>query len=480
MQFSKLSVLAVLAMASSAQAQSKYAGYIARTNADSYWTKDLEQKAFEDIMSSESCPDVADAKIEWFAPNDPNAVAGYLKSIPTIDLPISKEWNEYIKYYNSDTFHIEWVDAAFNCGAITSWDCDLFEPDFNTAYCGGQGVLGGGSNPPIVPDEVDAGKECVGVEESAKKATSYVYQFIEAVQLMTKAIQVTKSGCNPQFDELNDLPICLEAMELWDAAAATFTGSLEGPLGALPGLAVDSDPGNRAYGKSLYTLAEKRCRNFMTCGPKNGNGVGPSTSPDRYATASINSKIMQFFAAGSHATYSGDNRRMEYFKRKISAKVMVPWVQGTLRYTHRMSESSDDPATQTHKELAEASTFALGALPKLWACSVAAADAVAPLVRTGNSFGVGNEIDYVVVKNAFECNYACLGITCEEVGELFDGDADVRPDADACKDKDNLSGDLERAKCTKPNSKFNKKCKTLQGKSGIAKRANLEYYVDKL
>jgi len=478
MQFSKLSVFTVLAMASSAQAQQKYAGYIPRTDANAYWTKDVEQKDFEDLMSDESCPSVLDARDEWVSPNDPTKMAGYLKSIPTIPAPISKEWNEYIKYYGTPTFHIEWVTAAFECDSITNWDCDLFEPDFNTAYCGGTSTYGSG----IVGTEVVAGKECVGIEESAKKATSYVYQFIEAVQLMAKAIQLTKGGCNPQFDTLNNLPVCEDAIELWDAAAATFTGSLEGEEGALPGLSNDPNPDNRAYGKSLYTLAEKRCRNFMTCGPKNGDGVGPSISPDRYATASINSKIMQFFAAGSHAAYSGDSRRMEYFKRKISAKMMVPWVQGTLRYTHRMSDSRSTQcrASQTHKEIGEASTFALGALPKLWACSVAAANAVEPLVRTGNSFGVGNEISFIVVKNAFECNYRCLGITCEEVGELFDGDDDVKPDADACKDKDNLSGDLEVAKCAKPNSKYNKKCRNYIGKSGISKRANLEYFVQGL
>jgi len=485
MQFSKLSVLTVLAMASSAQAQSKYAGYIARTNADSYWAKDLEQKAFEDIMSSESCPDVADAKIEWeSASANPNgSVAAYLKSIPTQTSPKSKEWDEYIKYYGNDQFHIQWVDAAFKCSTIagTPWLATNFAPDFGQAYCGGTSDLGGGGAPtyPLLanPVEVVTGKECVGVEESAKKATSYVYQFLEVVQLMEKAIFDARNGdCQAQRDILEglqtpSLPVCQDAMEYWDAAAAIYTGSLEGPDGAV----LDSS-NERAYGKTFYTLADKRCRNFMTCGPNVG-GAGDPVSPDRFVAAGINAKIVQFFQAGGAAAYAGDYSRMEFFKRKISAKMMVPWVQGTMRYTHRMSESRSTDATQTHKELGEASTFALGALPKLWACSVAAAEKMEPLVRTGNDRGVGNEIDFEVVKFAFECNYRCLGITCEEVGSLWDSTDSIKPDAEACKDKDNLSGVEEVAKCLKPNSKFNKKCKNYLGKSGVSKRSNLDYFV---
>merc|ERR1712194_73684 len=109
------------------------------------WEKDLEQKAFEDIMSSESCQDVEDARVEWNTPLDNGKVAGYLQSIPTNDIPISKEWNEYIKYYNSDTFHLEWVQAAFDGSAITNWDCDLFEPDFGAAYYQAN---------PLIPEEI--------------------------------------------------------------------------------------------------------------------------------------------------------------------------------------------------------------------------------------------------------------------------------------------------------------------------------------
>ena len=58
---------------------------------------------------------------------------------------------------------------------------------------------------------------------------SYVYQFIEVVQLMANAIKITKSGCNPQFDTLNGIsPVCLNAIEYWNAAAGLLEGSEDG------------------------------------------------------------------------------------------------------------------------------------------------------------------------------------------------------------------------------------------------------------
>ena len=92
----------------------------------------------------------------------------------------SKEWKEYISYYGSNTFHIDWVDAAFNCAStagFTSEDAGgasiphPFDPDFSTAYCGGGSTPGVGVTGAAgaAGTDVVAGKECVGTE--GKNAT---------------------------------------------------------------------------------------------------------------------------------------------------------------------------------------------------------------------------------------------------------------------------------------------------------------------
>merc|ERR1711935_786045 len=104
----------------------------------------------------------------------------------------------------------------------------------------------------------------------------------EVVQLMEQAIFKAKNGgCQAQRDILEglvtpSLPVCQDAMEYWDAAAAIYTGSLEGPDGAV----LETGTTEREYGKTFYTLADKRCRNFMTCGPNDGGAGTQQTRID--------------------------------------------------------------------------------------------------------------------------------------------------------------------------------------------------------
>lgn len=510
--FSRIAVL--LLAAASAQAQNLtpglIGGYSAISEVDDYLLKDLIQKELEDLMSDEECNSFQAGKQYY------NNGGSYLKTIPTYGLGQgeveSAEFKEYTKWAgNKDDFHIKWVRKAFEKDLLPS----------------GYGQMTGSFlEDTVFPrDFIGAGDgECVGFEECVKKATSYVFNFIEVVQLLQNSIEEAKDGCVYLQDQT-----CETAVKLWDAAVAIYVGSLEGPLG------------QNFAGKSNYALANKRCRNYKVCGPGRDEGAS------KKRTAPINTRIMGYFAAGQQAAMAGDYSLMEDYKKLISAKMVVPWIQGTLRYAHRLSgertreglkeTTSTDPldangdikpfsddaklkdplengfvnlgaATEDYssydKEVGEAAAFALGAVPKLWACSKPAAELVWPQVSPGNGVAGFAPVNFQLVKLAFECNYKCLLTSCNEVGSLYDGvdneneaidttlsedeqnaqkdaNSDIRPGAKTCNDVQFGYDPKGYSTCKKVKKNIrNGKCKFLTKQPGVAKRDKLEYFQSEL
>lgn len=82
-------------------------------------------------------------------------------------------------------------------------------------------------------------------------------------------------------------------------------------------------------GKHLYTLAQKRCGNFGTCGGADGIT----------GTAAINDAILELIMAGSDYLLRGKCTEAEDAKEKIVNLMTVPLVQGVLRYVDSMQNS---------------------------------------------------------------------------------------------------------------------------------------------
>merc|ERR1711937_1042857 len=433
-----------------------------------------------------------------------NGVGGqYLRSIPTYGNGngevISDEFNEYIKWAgNAANFHNIWVDGAFDRVSVSQGE-----------------MIGDFTNGTAFPYDPFGSGQCVGFEECVKKTSSYVYGFIEVVQLMQAAIEEAKGGCVFHKNE------CDRALKFWDGAVAIYVGSLEGDKGK-----EEDSSGDRSYGKTLYSLADKRCRNYVQCGPKRNEGN------NKFKVAPINTKILSYFAAGQMACTNGDYALMEDYKKLISAKTIVPWIQGTLRYAWRLSSERvriadsttpnvdavnkngnvipdpdlPDPASaivdteysELDKEVGEAITFALGAVPKLWACSTKAAAKVWPELQVGGGIAGKGPVNFQLVKLAFECNYKCLLTSCKEVGSLYDGkdkdgkvdsnldqtdkfidnNVDIRNGAKTCKDADFGTDPKGYATCRKTKKSIRSKgrCKALIGSPGIQKRDLLDYF----
>jgi len=486
-----------------ADATIQIAGYYADSNVEAYLKRDLVQYNFERALSDNdgpldaTCEAMEDA-LDFWNSDDPDEGA-YLRSIPTYTGTESDEWGEFTSYYGSKQFHIQWVDKAFQQGLNPGTNLGLAplgagngKADFYAAFVNKIGAF---------PNLYESGvwvsgrKNCVGFEESIKKATSYVFQFGEIMQLLQAAYDSVNSGCIGS----KETGACFNAVQKWDAAVATFVGSMEG--NGADGL--DGGP----TGVSLFSLAEKRCANMATCGvTADGN--------DQKEVASINFTIMRLFAAGRQATFQGEKAQMKVLQRLISNKLAVGNIQGTIRYAWRLSGQGGTPNTLAltpgvdapgffdntppDKEVGEMGTFAITVLPKLWACSRNAEKLVYAEIAIGgpktvtyvaNSSFTRPSVNFDTLKLALECNYKCLGITCEEVGSLFDkqtvngygNGATGAPLARSVTCNDGKMGTvLPNSSCKRQRGAEKKVCKPFIKRPGVTGRDKLEFYYNSI
>jgi len=237
-----------------------------------------------------------------------------------------------------------------------------------------------------------------GRVEGAQKGMNYMGIWMKVVSKFEEAIDDCKNSC----DTCNN-----GGVAAWDQGVAFFAGSLAGASG-------DTD----GTGKLIHALGDKRCKNFMTCGEEGGELKGE---------AKVNNDLLEEFIGGQANLISGKCDRARVNQRRISQLMSIPLIQGTLRYAYINGVDGQE------KEVAEGATFAAAVLPLLHSCSAADADKVFNHVRLN-----GNDPNFVSVKKAFERNYECLGISCDDIGGLW-SPADDRyfEDANPCNDKSN-------------------------------------------
>jgi hypothetical protein len=203
------------------------------------------------------------------------------------------------------------------------------------------------------------------------------------IREMEDAVDDCQEGCTKET--CNDDPV-----NAWDEAVAFYTGSQQGKDGTTSGYLV-------------YTLANKRCENFKTCGD-NGDLLE--------GTSKVNSDIFQLFKLGQQNFLSGKCSEAKTQKDRIAQLMAVPLVQGTIRYAYLTSSSQKDV---DEKSKAEGAVFAASVLPIVHACNPDDAQTIY------ENMGVGSPAaDFAAVKQAFERNYGCMGISCSDVGGLYD------------------------------------------------------------
>merc|ERR1712032_1728390 len=136
---------------------------------------------------------------------------------------------------------------------------------------------------------------------------------------------------------------------------------------------------------------------------------GDETTGDSH----INTEIFKEFSIGQSKLVQGQCASAREQKESIEQLMLVPLIQGTLRYAWKTQAGE---ATYSEKAEAEGVIFAAAVLPAVHACDPDAASTIADNMVAGQS----NTADFGAVKSAFESTYECMGVNPDHVGGLYD------------------------------------------------------------
>jgi len=225
-----------------------------------------------------------------------------------------------------------------------------------------------------------------GREQIIKKGTAYMVVWMYVIREMEDALDDCKEACT--IENCNDDPV-----HAWDEGVAFYTGTLEGTDGS-------------GSGKLPYDNADKRCGNFKTCGA-DGNSVSGGSQ--------VNIQVFEHFNKGQALLRDGKCAEARKEKDIIENLMLIPLIQGTLRYGWKTANEA-----YSEKAESEGTLFALAVTPVLAACDATAAEVVASNLVAGQA----GTADFAAVKEAFESNYACMGVDGAMVGGLYDAATD--------------------------------------------------------
>merc|ERR1719353_311855 len=205
----------------------------------------------------------------------------------------------------------------------------------------------------------------------------------------------------------------------WDEGVAFYVGSKM----TYDDLLAGNLPTLDKKGKMVYTLANKRCKNYMTCGPDGDAGIGE---------AKANIDLFQLFQLGQYELLAGNCAKVVPIKNDIVKKMTVPLVQGALRYAYKVAKLQG-----ADKEKAEGAVFAAAVLPLVSSCNANAAKVISDNMKIDSAKPMGD--GFPKVREAFESTYSCLGITCAHVGGLLLTDTTYHDGFSPCSDGENVA-----------------------------------------
>ena len=128
-----------------------------------------------------------------------------------------------------------------------------------------------------------------------------------------------------------------------------------------------------------------------------------------HGRSKINYDIFDLFALGNCLLLNGNCRAARGTTELITAKMYLPMIQGTLHYAYDV-----DMLYGGEREAANGAVFAAAVLPRIHAASPDAAKTIYDNMKVD-----APSTDFRAVKAAFESVYPRLGITCDDVGGLW-------------------------------------------------------------
>ena len=225
------------------------------------------------------------------------------------------------------------------------------------------------------------------LEQAIHVATLNLNVWMYVIREYEDALDDCAKGC--ASDQCN-----ADKVNAWDEGIAFYAGSLEGDDGSGDGML-------------SYALADELCRDFKTCGKDGQSDTGSSF---------INQEIFRLSEPAVDLLMAEKCVETRVYVEKIVGLMTAALVQALLRSTH---QSNAQYAAAEAKDIArgEAATYAAAVVPILQNCSATDADFVFQQLEYKSE-----NRDYVAIKQVLEKHYECMGITCEQVGGLWDAE----------------------------------------------------------
>ena len=397
------------------------AGYEPGSNVAASNKIDLDQLAMETTLSAGDWT----VATQWYSNGGNSLSESTLQGFSTsakkkmYDCPIGcpyKTYSKFYDYYGDYDYADKWVSAALS-GTDMSFTSGKHGPN-NFATFGAAARI-----------------------EAVKKGTVYLNLWMYVIREFEAAID----DCTSCTSNCNEHSTNSDSVHAWDEGVAFYTGSLEG-----------NAMGGSSAGKLLYRLAEKRCADFGTC------ALGAE------GTSQVNTELFALFASGRDLLQRGSCSDARPLVDQIVNLMTVPLVQGALRSAALFVQGRLRSAANA----AAGATFAVALLPLVYQCSSMSAATVSDNLKLGlfpeTPIDFAPEIDFGALKSALENVYACLGISCAQVGGLIDTSTGA-PYAGAeacipyCEDKPGKTCNVKvkKLKCDmrgKKARKFGKRC----------------------
>jgi len=230
--------------------------------------------------------------------------------------------------------------------------------------------------------------------EAIKMASAYMILGMEVMASLNEAVLACGSD---------------GAVHYVDEAVAYYAGSLS------------SQPDTRE-GILYFALAEIRAHQSRTAG---------HTGVEDTGDAFVNIAIMELFTQMQGFVSAGTPDQCvqaEESRLLIISLMKIPLLQSVLRNAHTLQHEFPEMLEDEEQIRAEGAAFAAAVLPFIHDCDPSDALIVHENMRVESN---NTAFSFVAVREALERQYACLGVSCERVGGIWDG-ADWKPDGRPC------------------------------------------------
>jgi len=220
-----------------------------------------------------------------------------------------------------------------------------------------------------------------GREQAIKRAMVYMNVFMFAIREFEDSLDHCERECTINCSEFS--------VHAWDKGVCLYTGSIEGQTG-------------QPKGVLHHQKADHYCGLFKTCGPEGNRSSGKSA---------VNYKIFDYFVRGKFELQSGNCYAARQTVKELITHMYIPLIQATQIHAYNFGEER-----VSEKEKAGGATIAGAVLPRIYAADRDAAATIYQNMKVG-----ATTTNWRAVKQAFEKVYGTIGISCKDVGGLWDG-----------------------------------------------------------